>query len=242
MIKLQFLFRAPDGCPHAELARWALADLGERLLAQKPRKLMVTLTTTAPPRLSMFPFKKRGIVLASIWDEEDRREMWAEEARRELVRPGAIVEGYEVEESIPVESLRTWAEGRRTPGAGLLTLLRRPAGLGDDEFFDRWFNGHTPHSLRTHPLWRYVRNVVQKPLIAGSTNFDGIVEEHFREAKDMLDPLRFYGGPWEEHRSRRRMAKRLLPGMISTGLDIKGFIDLKSIETYLVDEYRLSDE
>ncbi len=55
--------------------------------------------------------------------------------------------------------------------------------------------------------------------------YDGIVEEHFRLRKDLLNPFRFYGRP-----------HIIIPRMIRILIDILGFIDLRRIETYLVRE------
>jgi hypothetical protein len=77
-------------------------------------------------------------------------------------------------------------------------------------------------------VWCYVRNVVDESLMEGSPPFDGIVEEHFREPRDLLSARQFFGGPL-----------RMVPNMIRVGFDIFGFIDLLTIQTYLVTEVHL---
>lgn len=130
---------------------------------------------------------------------------------------------YSVEQALPVSYTRSWPAKSRTPGACLLTLFRKKNDLSNEDFLNKWHNGHTPLSLEIHPLWHYSRNVV---LQSTGTHYDGIVEEHCRTKNEMLNPFRFFGGP-----------VKMLPNMIRVYMDVRGFLDYRSIEPYLVSEY-----
>jgi hypothetical protein len=223
MIKLQYLVRPRPGVPRAAFAEQLLGELAAALLEQDPAGLKITLSLPEPPRLSVIPFVRRQVALVSVWTGEEPR-------ISEVMRSAAgELSGWRVEESTPLAYARDWPDGRRTPGVCLLTLLNRKRGLDADTFMHRWHGVHTPLSLRIHPLWCYIRNVVREPVVAGSPRIDGIVEEHFRQREDLLDPRRFFGGSllW------------MLPNMARVALDISGFLDLRSLEAYLAHEHHL---
>ena len=224
-LKLQFLVR-PD--PAADPCRFA-ADvtdrLAPRLLAHDPAALKLTFTPCAPPRLTVIPFRRGALALVSAVprDGDTDPEEWARTIGGTL---GPVrIDGYRVVESTPLAYARGWPDGARTPGVGLLTLFNRRPGQPDEQFFRAWHGGHTPLSLRIHPMWNYVRNVVTEPATAGTPRLDAIVEEHFRSRDDLLNPVRFFGGPLA-----------MVPNMARVALDIRNFIDLSSMETWFVDE------
>ena len=228
MKKLQYVVRGPDHRPVEAFGADVQDRLGPRLLGRAPGRLKLTFTAEAPPRLTVVPFRRTPLALVSIWTEDDGDGAAAEWA--EVVRSAGLgaVGGYRVDEAYPRSYERDWPDGTRTRGAGLLTLLSRKKGLGDDEFFRRWFDGHSPLSLRIHPLWNYVRNVVRATTVPGSPSLDGIVEEHFRRPDDLTNPARFFGGPiW------------MLPNMVRVALDVQGFLDLRTLESWYVTEYWL---
>jgi hypothetical protein len=218
--KLQLVLRARAAQDPARFAEHVRDVVVPSLMRREPRGLKVTLTDRRPPRLSLVPFGRAPLALVSIWPQpgDDSLAAW-----RERVPEGAGVGvgAYRVEESVPLAYARDWPEGEPTPGLGLLTLFRRRRGLSDADFLRRWHEGHTPLALEVHPFWSYLRNVV----VAGEPPLDAIVEEHFRAPEDVLDPRRFFGG-----------AGKMLPNLARVGVDIARFIDLASLETYLVTE------
>ncbi len=123
---------------------------------------------------------------------------------------------YRVTEAIPVDYTRTWALGGPSPGLKQVTFLRRKAGMTYDEFIAYWHGTHTPLAIEIHPLFRYVRNVVEEALTEGAPPFEGIVELHFRALEDVTDVLRFYGG---DKRNVKRIAE-----------DVRNFIDFDTID------------
>ncbi len=86
--------------------------------------------------------------------------------------------------------------------------------------------GHTPLSLRLHPLWNYNRNVVNSTLTGNSKWYDGIVEEQFKKPSDLLNPLIFFGPPLKVPLHMYQVLK-----------DTRSFIDMRKIETYLTTEF-----
>ena len=116
----------------------------------------------------------------------------------------------------------------KTPGVCLLTLFRKKKNLDYHEFIDRWHNGHTPLSLKIHPLWHYSRNVVEETEPGSIELYDGIVEEHTRTRKELMNPFKFFGNPIV-----------ILPNMLRVYFDVNGFLDYGSVEPYLTQEYIL---
>lgn len=179
----------------------------------------LTLTEGPPPRLQVIPFRKGKIAVISITGD--------------IPQPESLffqVEGYsgsyQVTEALPVTYQKTWADGTRTPGVCLLTLFRKKRNIDYATFLDRWHNSHTPLSLRIHPLWHYNRNVVDKQTVGAPAEWDGIVEEHFRERRHLTNPRIFFGNPltmWYH--------------MIQVYTDTRSFLDYHTIETYLAQEY-----
>jgi len=186
-----------------------------------PKTLKVALTTKRPPLISIIPFKKEKIAVFSL--------RGSEKACSELLSeiPG-FWGGYLVEEAVPVVYEKTWEDRHATPGVCLLTLFHSKPKLDYDLFIKRWHGGHTPLSLKLHPLWNYNRNVVRKMVSGDGSWYDGIVEEQFREASQLLNPLIFFGPPLKTPRH-----------MAMVYADTKSFIDMKRIETYLATEVHI---
>jgi hypothetical protein len=222
VVKLQYLLRAPATEPVEDFRARALAA-GARLLEQGPARLKLTLTTEAAPRLGVVPYRRDRLALVSVWDEADAAAA-AARWNGPLAALGAAA-GYRVAESVPRAYRRDWPDGADTPGVGMLTLLHRRRGLADVEFLRRWHDGHSPLALEVHPLWAYVRNVVEGAVLAGSPPLCGVVEEHFRTRRELLDPVRLFGG-W----------LRVAPNMARVLVDVRGFLDLGALENYLVTE------
>jgi len=83
-------------------------------------------------------------------------------------------------------------------------------------------------AMRIHPLWSYIRNVVETAVIEGSPPIDGIVEEHCRSLRDITNSARYFGG-----------AFRMIPNMVRVGLHSNKFLQLSAVENYLVTEYHI---
>ncbi len=224
MTKLQFIVRPASGARHEEFADLLHDGLIPALQRADSAQIKLTHTVSRAPRLSVIPFCRDPLAFISLWplgDGELDPLPWVE-----LFAPLAdTLEGYGVEESTPVAYRRQWEDGVPTPGIGMLTLFRRRPGLDTAAFIQRWHGGHTPLSLEIHPLWNYIRNVVQEAVVPDSTAWEGLVEEHFQDSADLLNPLRFFGGPL-----------KMVPNMARVARDVAGFLDMKSLQAYLVQE------
>ncbi|TFH26163.1 MAG: hypothetical protein E4H10_07750 [Bacteroidia bacterium] len=194
-------------------------DLADVLLEQcAPDALKASLTTRRPPRFSVIPFRKDKIAVFSLSGRKQDSSFFVSGGH-------GFAGGYLVEEAIPVNYDKTWEDRSPTPGECLLTLFHRKPDLEYDLFIKRWHEGHTPLSLKLHPLWNYNRNVVKKEITGQATWYDGIVEEQFKEGSHLLNPLVFFGPP-----------VKVPKHMMQVLADTKSFIDMKRIETYLATE------
>ncbi|MBN1533414.1 MAG: hypothetical protein JXA20_12170 [Spirochaetes bacterium] len=225
MHKMVFILRGERTEPVNSFRHRVLDRFIPRLLEGTAVRCKATLTAADPPRLSITPYRKERVALVSLWDGFFAGPSWAERVRNAWEGP---CYGYRVEESIPLSYDRDWPPGTQTPGLGLLTLFRSRRGLCRHDFIRMWHEGHTPLGMQVHPLWNYVRNVVAAPIIPDSPELGGIVEEHFRCPGDLLDPVRFFGG-----------FPAMIPNMVRIALDIRRWMDLGSIENYLVTEHWL---
>ena len=186
-----------------------------------PEKLKICLTLHKPPRISIIPFKKNKIAVLSIYRDKGP-------VLKTLTEAEGYAGGYAVEEAIPVSYSKSWDDGKSTPGECLLTLFHKKPGIDQNTFIKRWHEGHTPLSLKLHPLWNYNRNVVQGVLTDKSAWYDGIVEEQVQKASDLLNPFVFFGPPL-----------KVPIHMYQVFMDTRSFIDMKRIETYLASEFHL---
>lgn len=128
-----------------------------------------------------------------------------------------------VEAAVRDYDAMNWAPGSASPGATLLALFRRKAGMSHDEFRARWTD-HSKLSIRLHPLVRYHRNLIVHRVLGEGGDWDGIVEERVGSLED-LAPERFYIGE-----GAREWASA----------DIETFIDVaKGMRCNLLTEYIL---
>lgn len=225
MAKYIFIIRSPQQLERDAFKSRILNDLVPKLLQLNPEKLKVGITEFAPPRFTILPLKATDLALVSVWgDLADVIKRW----QAEMARIGGSVAGYQVTESTPVAYDKTWDDGNASPGAVLLTLMKRNAKLSYEQFMNEWFGHHTPMAIRIHPLWNYIRNVVESTITEDSPPFDGIVEEHFRSLRDITNPARFFGG-----------AFKMLPNMLKVGLHSNKFLDLSATENYLLTEFHI---
>ncbi len=197
-----------------------LLDKTRPLLAREDLfSLKVSLTKTPPPKLSLIPFKRKKIAAVSVsWNKESLK-------TGDLFKDRFLYGKYEVDEAIPVSYEKSWEDGNYTPGICLLTLFRKKPGISWSTFLDRWHNGHTPLSLKIHPLWNYNRNVVVKSHLAQGDHWDGIVEEQFENQSDLLNPIKFFGNPL------------IMPyRMWQVYSDVNSFLEYNTVEPYFAHE------
>lgn len=221
MEKHIYLIRGEAGESYGEFHR-RMMDTGKLLIDTcSPQALKITLTRERPPRISVIPFSRKKIAVISVVSELSES-------------PGMIPEcpgfagAFRATEAIPVGYEKSWQDGQETPGACLLTLFRKKKSIDYETFIRRWHQGHTPLSLKLHPLWNYNRNVVTGRLTEQPFWFDAVVEEQVRSRRELLNIFRFFGKP-----------HKLILNMWLVLSDTRSFIDYPSTETYLAAEYHL---
>lgn len=226
MPKYIFFVRPPGGVDLPELKSRVLEKLVPRLLQLNPQKLKVDLTEPKRPGLTVLPLAKNHLGMISVWDSRDDR---VREWTSEIAGLGWSLAGYQVTESTPKAYAKDWRDGDVSPGIVMLTLMNKNPRLSQEQFMHEWFEHHTPKiALKVHPLWNYIRNVVDGVLVEGSPPLDGIVEEHSLKRSDITNPARYFGGPL-----------MMVPNMIKVGLHANKFLDLSIVENYLLTEYHI---
>jgi EthD domain-containing protein len=230
MEKLVYLLWRGAAEPEASFAERLERAVGPKLADAGARSVAVSWAHAAADLGGSVPIRETGSEfhgLVSFWlpcvDDRGPCESILRDASSRLA-------GYLVTESVPRDfDQRSWRNGVRSPGAKLITVFEQPARLTRDEFIARWHGSHTPLSLQIHPMWRYVRNVVARPLTPDAPNYAGIVEEHFRELADITDPARFYGG------------KDVMAANIKRVIDdVRTFLDLERVTSIVASENILS--
>lgn len=230
MEKLVYLCWKKNGDSIAQFRDALLNGVSQRILASGAHSLTANLADWEDVRVNESPLViGEGRTLSasiSVWlDSIDARRP-IEEAL------GALSEklhGYLVTESVPLKYAdRKWADGTKSPGVTLFTAFAKPDRLTDEQFYGHWHGSHTPLTFEIHPIWRYVRNAVARPLTAGALPYRGIVEERFREIEDVLDMERLFRGA----------AANMKRGM----KDVAQFLDRDKIDATLMNEYIVKSE
>jgi hypothetical protein len=183
--------------------------------------LHYTITLELPPKRSVIPFRTDKIALISLKANDDA-------VLEPLTGESGFSGTFTVDEALPIAYTKDWPDGETTPGVCLLTLFRQKKNIDREAFINRWHNGHTPLTLKIHPIYHYSRNEVIRAAGNPPVHYDGIVEEHCRTESELFNPFKFFA------------KSGFAPiNMIKTYFDVNSFIDYKSIETYLVREYVL---
>jgi hypothetical protein len=219
MIKHIYLIRGVKKMSHRQFGE-EISQLATKVAQQKAvERLSYTATIEPPPGISIIPFKKGQVTTVSVWTRDG-------EPIRELIETAGFEGAYQVTEALPVAYEKTWRDGERSPGYGLLTLFKKRKDIDYQTFLDRWHNSHTPMSLKYHPLWLYNRNVVDKKLTDTSVQWDGIVEEFVKTKSELMNPFKFFGGP-----------AVIIQRMVNVYRDTNSFLEYKTVEPYYVGEF-----
>ena len=221
MKKTIYVVRGLPDESHEDFSKRILS-LADQLHTQNQiLKAKVTFTQIKPPLFSIIPFKKSNVAVFSVVNDKD-------ELFSPLIDEVGLSGAYDVDEALPVAYHKNWEDLTLTPGVCLLTLFKQKKSISHQIFLDRWHNGHTPLSLKIHPLWNYNRNVVLEKLTPESELWDGIVEEQFKTTTDLLNPIKFFGHPL------------IMPyRMWEVYTDTKRFLDYPSIEPYFAQELHI---
>jgi hypothetical protein len=98
---------------------------------------------------------------------------------------------YLVSEALQLQGPPPPADGGRCSGFTQIVPLTVPPALGWAEWRRRWQGEHTRVAVETQSSFRYVQNMVVRPLNEGAPGFAAIVEESFPLAA-ASDPAVFY--------------------------------------------------
>jgi len=144
------------------------------------RHSLMTLTTLDPPVAAV----------VNLWTQQCYGDQMAAALRLlavECERLGA----YLVTESVPMIAPAV-EPGSRTPGLANIALLRRPAGLDQATWLNRWQLDHTRVAIETQSTFGYTQNWVVRTLTPDAPGITGIVEELF-PAEAITDLKAFFG-------------------------------------------------
>ena len=198
------------------------------ILKHNPENCKLTISATDQPAISILPLNRTGFAMFSLAGI-DLSAMVKE--LKQHKNPERSVYGYRVHESPYLLCERTWNRGEESPGFILLTMFKKKRGMPKEEFMRIWFGEHSPKAITTHPLINYIRNVVRGCIAEDTPEFDSIVEEHFGSERDLLNPVRMFGG-----------IGKFIPSMLRVYLHVSKFIDMPTIRNYICREYLFAGE
>ena len=209
----------------------ALLSLGERLEAQVASGLVVQLPDRDVNEL-WWADRRPRYPLSALVEVWSRQPAAMSALHEELNTLPLRWHSYVVSEDVPRwEAPAAAAPRLQRPGVVLTALLFRAPTLSRAGFDNHWRDVHLPMSLRIHPQWTYVRNVVSSSMDANAISLDGISEEGVPTSADILNPRRFFGadgGDWRANRSQIHQ-------------DIPAFLDPHQTSATIMREYRIRD-
>jgi len=124
------------------------------------------------------------------------------------VEDGWAWHAYLVSEALQLHGPPPPADGGRFPGFTQIVPLTVPASLSWAEWRRRWQGEHTRVAIETQSSFRYVQNLVVRPLGAGAPGFAAIVEESFPLAA-AGDPKVFYDSEADDARFQANVTRMM---------------------------------
>jgi EthD domain len=205
--KVDYVLWRPPGTTSEAFAEALLGPVADDLLRAGARGLQVNVADEAVA----------GALMALVHTDPQMEAVvgvWVDSAAAGLRRPiDAAVAGagrfaaYLVTESEPLPDAAPPPLRERTRGFANLAFLRRPGDLDPATWLSRWQDDHTPVAIETQSTFRYVQDVVVRPLTAGAPAVDGIVEECFPiEALTDLHAF-FAAAPGDDDRLGRNLGR-----------------------------------
>lgn len=115
--------------------------------------------------------------------------------------------GYLVSEALRLAGPPAAGDGSRCEGFTQIVPLSVPPDLSWEEWRRRWQGSHTSVAIETQSSFRYVQNLVVRPLDEGAPGFAAIVEESFPlgAASDVSVFYDAVGDPGRLDQNTRRM-------------------------------------
>jgi hypothetical protein len=157
-----------------------VAGLAVNVRDSAVRHSLMTLTTLDPPVAAV----------VSLWTQQ----CYGEPTTAALNLLAAECEqlgAYLVTESVPLKPPSVEL-GARTPGLANIALLRRPEGMDQATWLNRWQLNHTSVAIETQSTFGYTQNWVVRTLTPDAPGIAGIVEELF-PAEAITDLKAFFG-------------------------------------------------
>jgi len=235
--KLQYLCWTSPALAPADRRRVALGDVVPSLLALGPRGLSVQVDddeSDVPVPLPPPADEPQPTMLVSIWlDRYDDREPY----EAVLTAASDRIAGYLVTESLYTDyggncwsGPRDWPDGERSPGVVMVTLLRKPERMTDEDWFAHWHGVQSPVSEAMQPRTRYVRNSVARAITPDAPPLRGIVEEAWPSAETVTDLMRFYDA------ADAAELKANIDEMLAS---VTAFLNLDELRSFTTSEYLL---
>ena len=230
MEKVDYVLWRPPGTGRGAFAGALLGPVAEALLGAGVRGLQVNVADDAVA----------GAVMQLVHTEPQMEAVlgvWVDSAATGPRRPfDEVVSGagwwaaYLVTESEPLRDPAPAAPGERTRGYANLAFLRRPPELDPATWLSRWQDDHTPVAIGTQSTFRYVQDVVVRPLSGDAPPVDGIVEECF-PMEALTDLHAFFDAAGDDERLTRHLG-RMNESVVRFGAD-------RSIDVVPTSEYVL---
>jgi hypothetical protein len=208
MEKLAYLLLGPPGAVQPDVA----ATLRERVVpAMKAAgaysvQVNVTDSSLGHP-FGVEPEEDSQQILAAVFAWVDAAEQSKVGAALPDAGPsGAEWHGWLVCESEPIPNRAHQAgPDGRVAGFAQLVALSRPDHLSWGEWRRAWQGGHTSVAINTQSTFRYVQNVIFRPLTAGAPPFVAVVEECF-PIEAITDLHVFFDSVGDDAKLSRHMA------------------------------------
>ncbi len=187
--KVVYLLMEPSGGGDPGLAESLRGPTVSGLRAQGARGIQ--LNVPSPGMASPFaspPGEGHPALVAAVWMWVDTAEGADLAAALPATGDGGAWHGYLVCESEPLRNTaHPPGPDGRVPGFAQLVPLARPDRLTWAEWREVWQGSHTAVAIDTQSSFRYVQNVVVRPLTAGAPILAAVVEECFpiEAASDM---------------------------------------------------------
>ncbi|MSO38149.1 MAG: hypothetical protein EXQ69_07855 [Acidimicrobiia bacterium] len=212
-----------------------LDKIAPALIALEPRGLSMQIDdddSDVPVPLPAPADEPQPGALVSIWlDRYDDRAPY--EAVLRSVSDD--IAGYLVTESLYTDyggnqwsPPRNWENGERSPGVVMVTLLRKPTKMADDDWFAHWHDVQSPVSEAMQPRTCYRRNTIARSITPNAPNLRGIVEEAWPSAEHITDPALFYNAKTPEEVNAN------LTSMLGS---VTAFLDLSELRSFTTSEY-----
>jgi hypothetical protein len=222
MEKLMYLLGESPGRSQEQFGRALREEIAPAILRLRPCALALYLPATDVDIRSTFSVNTSSGLLAaciSVWlDSVDQK------TPLELILGGLRSDfaGFLVSESTPRDDPMDRAQlGRQAPGLAILAAFPKAAGVGERSFYANW-SDHSALSVRIHPLVRYLRNAVLRPLTPEAPPWRGIVTELTASDDDLLDPGRFFPSDADRDEASEHL---------------KSFVDVDALQMEIVREY-----